>query len=116
MADYSLSCVEKGYCGCLRDPNTGRCRVLFDFCNCDCPDPKPNSHQVAKNCSTPAPRCGAPPACDCTCTLGGACSGTCDYDCDDGYQWNPVTEECELIVKVQAGLHPSKVVPLIIDG
>jgi len=85
--DYVQNCTEQGSCVCEFDEEFGRCAIFTNNCNCDCPPPLPNSHEIANHCGTSAPRCGAPILCPCTCTAP-SCTGTCDYDCDEGYEWN----------------------------
>lgn len=110
--DYSQSCT--GQTGCT----TATCNFAGDICfidtdceagasacggSCSCKAAKPNSHWVSGSCSCIRylPDCqdceGAPPKGKCKSTINCSCSGTCYYDCDDGYKWNPTTQQCELI-------------------
>jgi len=64
-----------------------------------CPDPLPNSHLVDNTCAYTKSGCVCAYI-DSTRTCDGSpsCvkSGLCNYDCDEGYVWNPVTLACEL--------------------
>jgi len=93
--DYTQSCYTYGSCVCRLVVST--CTLRTSRCACNCPTPLPNSHQVASHCGTWTFTCGAPTSCPCTCQ--GTCNSSqvCDYDCDDGYVWNPVTSQCEAV-------------------
>jgi len=83
--DYSLDCVEKGYCACFNYKDW-YCRMSINVCNCDCPSPLAHSSQVAKNCGTSIYSCGSlAEDCPCDCLY---CIGTCDYNCDSGHYWS----------------------------
>lgn len=62
-------------------------------CNCACPDPLANSHEVEDNCVEASGNCNSdPPTCSCYCS---ECDGNnCGYDCDEGYTWNEGSQEC----------------------
>jgi len=99
--DYSTSCDESGDCSCpvpLLCP-LGKSIECIDNgdCACDCPTPpKANSHSVSNTCSIFRSN-----NCQCfeniclsgkTCTC--ECNGLCYYDCDNGFEWDPVAETC----------------------
>lgn len=106
--DYTQDCVgatHPDYCGtqmCLpREPLGCTIRSACSG-TCDCPDPLENSHQVTDGCDCEdcCPNYAiwnCPEGCNCPCV------GTCGYDCDDGYEWNPVTEQCEFIAPPPEG-------------
>ena len=104
-ADYT----KTTYCDCTMDcPDAGkRCFSDSDcsegYCSCTppaCPEPKPNSHLVSQQVlSSILTSCR-----DCVGTgFLKRCRSTgtrryvryCYYDCDEGYVWNPETEQCE---------------------
>jgi len=71
--------------------------VDFGNCSCSCPEsPKPNSHHVSDSCSVTrtwdckceAEQCLEGKTCDC------GCNGLCYYDCDDGFEWDSISETC----------------------
>jgi len=73
---------------------------------CGCPAPLVNSHQET-GCSTVCGQTGYCNSCRgpvgekyCwgTCVRSGCNLGTCGYECDVGYVWNPTTLKCELPV------------------
>lgn len=95
----------------IHDDYTQTCNNCGKFCDCSvgfpcdvaaeceyigtcsglscCPSPLPNSHQVSNNCGNVYPSF----ACRCRnyfcagrCTCHG--SGSCGYDCDEGYEWD----------------------------
>jgi hypothetical protein len=83
---YTTSCTRSAQCY-----KTNTCAGGA----CDCPDPLPNSHWVSDTCNCVASGCLCfDLVCIGTCSCG--CSGTCWYDCDEGYVWNPVTHQCEI--------------------
>jgi len=101
--DYSQVCASSKTMSC---PNAGVSCVehagcLEGTCPSGCPAPKAHSHLVSDGCvSTITVTCvfcllALPRKCRAT----GTCTytGNCDYDCDDGYTYNPVTGDCELI-------------------
>lgn len=94
----SYGCTKEGLpCVTALDCAGGTCTVTG---SCDCPSPLSHSHQVS-SCSQ---LCGITGTCqkcignECTpsCAVISCSSGTCGYDCDSGYVWNPVTLACEL--------------------
>jgi len=102
--DYTLTCVGSTpgyphYCGtqnCLAVVKPVQmCRATSDCTGtCTCSEPTvEHSHLVRDGCNC-GPCCGyysyagCPEGCSCHCT------GTCGYDCDEGYSWNG--EECVL--------------------
>ena len=105
--DYSLNCVAGGTCACRTLAESYTCVdpdncAKNNACTKSCPDPsKPHSHYVSNTCA--AQMDGS--ACVCSGTpekcRGGTCvcivTGLCYYVCDDGYTYNPVTGDCELI-------------------
>lgn len=108
--DYTQDCVgstpsHPQYCG----SQTCRFRepvycMPASYCTgtCTCPDPSdPHSHQVRDGCSCDDCCVNYGLACPegCACL----CNGTCGYDCDDGYVWDPVLEECVLSAKKPVG-------------
>jgi len=91
--DYTKDCVGGGVTACkiLEACVVNEDCYLPNLCPCDCPDPEPHSHQTIDNCSK---------IIDCLCEKSSCvsgnpcvCSGTCGYECDEGYTWNG--EECE---------------------
>jgi len=111
--DYSAACSSSGACSCygLTIPcaENPDCLNPNNSCACSCPSPpKAHSHYVNNTCvSTQAHNC----ACNrstmkcygskiCRCT----CSGQCYYTCDEGYVWNPTTQQCEPSAARQARL------------
>lgn len=93
------ACIMSGeYCTIASDCVGGNCSVSGA---CGCPAPLANSHQVSPctvGCSVTGTcaKCLAHmcfPTCLATCA-----AGTCGYNCDTGYIWNPVTLKCELPV------------------
>lgn len=125
-SDYSKACLPS-LATSVNCPDANKICSVSANCSeftetCSCPDPLPNSHYVSDDCSrviletcveckiTPFP-----PLKRCETTGLYRCNGNCYYDCDPPYEWNPVTQQCELVAVPKAGLHPSKVVPLIID-
>jgi len=114
--DYSVECTSGGTCGCK---TSGSCAASFqcltdNFCTCECPEPpKEHSHYVEDTCDPLALE-----NCNCTggrCRTGGSCScscvGLCWYDCDEGYEWNAETEQCE-----ETGAAGQQLFTLIIEG
>lgn len=108
--DYTQNCVgstpsHPELCGtqsCMIWANRF-CRSASDCSGtCVCPDPLENSHQVSSTCSC-EDCCGdypigtCPEGCNCKCT------GSCGYDCDPPYTWDPVLEECVLAAKKPFG-------------
>jgi len=94
--DYTQSCVKYGSCSCRLVVSA--CATKASTCACKCPSALLHSHLVTSHCGTWLPTCGAPTVCPCSCQ--GTCSSSqvCDYDCDTGYVWNPVTLQCELSI------------------
>lgn len=92
--DYSKPCIPVGECTCILRSEHGFtwCQLLATTCGSDCPPPKPNSHYVTKDCLGQW-QCEIYD-CVCWCAI---ISGACYYDCDEGYVWNPATQQCELI-------------------
>lgn len=102
--DYYQGCTASGSCSCYGISGfcteNWECVNPTDTCACACPAAsKAHSHYVSNtcsktttnNCTCSYPRCAAGKTCKC------ACNGVCWYNCDDGYQYNPVTGLCELI-------------------
>lgn len=90
--DYTVACVATGTCTC--EPVETWCERTIDNCSAaSCIPPKSHSHAVSSSCA-PTYKCGLfrDYCIPCTCKI----SGTCNYDCDTGYVWNPVTLECEV--------------------
>jgi len=123
--DYSLPCVGSGETQCY--PAGSFCYTNDDCiiswtCDCRCQPPLPNSHQL----EIPWPTCLEGHICTCIivefwgeCLGEGVCTctGVCYYDCDEGYIWDGTA--CVPAVPPpisKAGLHPSKVIPLIAHG
>jgi hypothetical protein len=107
--DYTQACAG-GSCAA----SSGGCTKIGVYClsnvtcvggscavsgSCGCPAPLLNSHKVSE-CSVVCAPTGTCAKCTdnfCTPTCGINCaSGTCGYDCDPPYIWNPVTHQCEL--------------------
>lgn len=100
--DYVQDCTGTESCAChLIVKPTGRCAQL-EACEgvqggCGCPPPLANSSEVSEGCTT---------TCGCGDFLPGVCperancvcGGTCGYDCDAPYVWDPVGETCVLPV------------------
>lgn len=106
--DYAKNCA--GTCAQTACPNydagcgtTADCRTDLPcgMGTCTCPAPLANSHQISNSCVCPAAGVGACLTCfNNVCTLDHyqcVCGGTCVYDCDAGYVWNPATLVCDLI-------------------
>lgn len=111
---------------------TGDCSVGME----DCSDPWDCRHCPSTTCSSPPiPHstctniciCSPTQGCDCreilhipTCvTKVGepiicALSGVCNCNCDAGYYYDPITKQCLLLAR-KAGLHPSKVLSILLD-
>jgi len=98
-ADYSQDCEATGTCSCKQGTSCTDSSECYQIDTCDgqCPDPLPNSHYVSGTCSGYADGC----ICNirigecggtCTCKASG---GPCYYDCDDGYVWDPDTQQCK---------------------
>jgi len=108
-SDYSQQCNNCGkICGCYLVEECSVSTDCQDVYTCSglscCPDPLPNSHQVANYCTDVLPGYA------CSCRRGvcsGACScngyGTCTYDCDPPHVWDPILEECVLPAKQPVG-------------
>jgi hypothetical protein len=92
------TCTKWGYpCTKASDCVGGSCTTSGA---CGCPAPKSNSHQVS-GCTRTCEAAGVCNKCvglECSpnCSVTGCTAGTCGYDCDVGYTWNPVTLQCEL--------------------
>lgn len=97
--DYSQSCNATGNCSCREG---FPCVVVADCrldlsCGCSCPAPPiANSHYVSDDCASFMLGCRCVFFCLAGVCICG-CSGDCYYDCDDGFEWNPVTSQCDLI-------------------
>jgi len=100
--DYTQTCTKTGSPSCKSTStdctSTADCRIGIGTCACACPAPLPNSHQETP-CSVVADY-----SCLCNlilekCRYGtcAGCVGTCGYECDAGYVWNPVTLTCDLV-------------------
>lgn len=117
-SDYFTVCTVTGTCACdhvVECISAPICRRNIN-CGCTCPPPILHAHLESKTCEFSAMT-------GCTCLYnecGGVCAckcgGWCYFNCDSGYVWNPVTLLCELVAVVpKAGLHPSKILPLILN-
>ena len=106
-SDYSVACTSTAKsmicpnggneCGSPTQCPQGTCEPPWD-----CPSPpKANSHYVSNTCTAVIQLTCI--RCVIVCREVGTCvySGNCYYDCDDGFQWNPATQECEAIVAVE---------------
>ena len=111
-------CTKAGnYCDTHTDCDNGSCACSGD---CACPDPLPNSHQVSgctQSC-IPYGICGYCfvqwHVCVPSCACDYCASGSCGYDCDEGFEWNG--EACVAPVEAPAaGLPPHQVIQLIVD-
>jgi len=103
-SDYSQTCNNCAKsCNCDAVPSCTLASQCRDLATCVglscCPSPLAHSHQVSNGCT------------DVTCTYYCKCTanecdgsanclphGTCSYDCDVGYVWNPGTLQCEVPV------------------
>lgn len=91
-SDYSQSCVASGEPECKAVgtycTHAIPCKIGDGTCDCVCPDPLPHSHLVADNCAVSVGGCPCNYLID-QCMAGScSCSGTCEYDCDEGYYWD----------------------------
>ena len=101
--DYTQACVATGSCYCdFDEPCVTNVDCQIGNCGCTCPAPLPNSHLVSNTCIS------SMSGCRCTahgCTFGScACrcaTGQCNYDCDSGYVWNPITLQCKLALAAE---------------
>jgi len=97
--DSGIECTKAGLpCTKNTDCIGGSCQSTG---SCGCPAPLANSHQVSGctvTCGTSTGTCAkcVAPECAPTCKVTDCYVGTCGYDCDTGYTWNPVTSTCEL--------------------
>jgi len=91
-SDYSVACEPTGTCTCEQVETW--CEITINNCSTkSCIPPKSHSHVVSSSCA-PTYKCGtfANYCIPCTCKA----TGYCYYDCDEGYVWNPATQECEV--------------------
>ena len=94
--DYTKNCASSGSCSCKP---TGVCasnpQCVNQNCGYSCPAAEPNSALAGNNCN-PGDTGDANCECDLLCQ-GGSCSctisGTCGYNCDEGYSWDG--DSCE---------------------
>jgi len=96
--DSGIECTKAGL------PCTTNANCIGGSCvstgACGCPAPYPNSHQTSGctvTCGASTGTCAkcVAPECVPTCKVTNCILGTCGYDCDVGYVWNPVTHLCE---------------------
>ena len=121
MTDWLLNNFPDTHVSYIKDDivctSAGACYRTKACTSCSCPDPLPNSHYVSNTCGIAASGCVCLPynansrcygSCSCV------CSGSCLFDCDDDYVWNGV--ECVLAPAVKAGLHPAKVLAILLEN
>jgi hypothetical protein len=119
-SDYSQACTNCGkYCGCYKVETCVRSTDCQDVETCSglscCPSPLPHSHLVANGCGNVSPsyRCSCRSgACSGSCTCNP--NGSCTYDCDEGYVWNPTTLQCEPVAVIKAGLNVPQALEIIL--
>lgn len=112
-SDYSLGCARNassplsvicinggGVCAISTECPAQVCPSNY------CPTPKTNSHLVSNTCTgAVGTTCRYCTPATSKCRLTGTCvyAGSCFYDCDVGYVWNPVTLQCEMPVVTGGG-------------
>lgn len=127
--DYSKTCTA-GTCtgsssGCTKEglpcvTNTncvgGACIVSGD---CGCPAPLAHSHQISV-CSKVCTASGTCAKCvslfcSPTCGVSSCLTGTCGYDCDVGYVWNPATLQCEIPIVPSVGSYNGNLIVVAVS-